>query len=328
MRNKRLRGDAPQTETIEQWTARQALKASDRDLELSQKQKAEAELYEKHKEIFKKNPELYQQIYHEKNNVRDKLTEDISRKVARDVLIELTNKRHEILGRKTKLQEDVMNKVFKGNFDEAMRPIAEELATLDAEIRKYTTINLSKITQTPINTSLQSARQVYSPAQDASLLDTTRGIGRNYTLNENYEPEKIDRESLTEKQIKEMYAQEEPEKKPDQASESENKPSQPGYIPLAEKAQLSGSLYPNHTEGMMSSLNAREASYTPDAYRDSKETVSYAKETEQLLAEAAQEIAQEQVVTPENTQEWHAFVNKLADTLFRFTSVKRYPWGW
>jgi hypothetical protein len=83
----------------------------------------------------------------------------------------------------------------------------------------------------------------------------TRGLGRNYILDENNEPVKIDRAALTKEHIEDIFANE-----INQNDETEIRQQK-------EKTNLSGSLYPNHTEGMVSSLNNHEASLVNNTYK-------------------------------------------------------------
>ncbi len=304
MRSKRLRGNDTPEETLEQWTARQTIQGSSRDFEETRQKKAKQELYDKHSEIFKKNPSLYTEIYGEKNNVRDPRTQDISGRVAREVVLDLENKRHEVLGEIIRLKADKLEGNYTDAYDEDLAILNRKVADLDSEIKKYTEINLTKTTTISPKNSLLRNKQVYSPRNDNT--DMSEGLGRNYTLDEHNNPIKIDRAALTQVGIEDIYAQ-------------ENNPLEdkaPGVRHLKEKVLLSDGLYPNHTEGMV-------------PYLDEHKGMSASKAHTQEEGEAEEVVALEkQSKNPESQKERHTIVNKLTDVLFRYPSTRLHPWGW
>ena len=310
MRSKRLRGDKAQEEKLEQWTARQATQSYSRQLEETRQEKAKQELYDKHSEIFKKNPSLYQEIYGEKNNVRDPLTQDISGRVAREVVLDLQKKRHGVMAKIIQLEADKLEGSYTDKYDADLAALNKEVVDIDTETKKYTEINLTKTTTIPQNNSLLRNKQVYSPRKDNT--DMSEGLGRNYTLDEHNNPIKIDRAALTQAEIKDIYAQEN--------NPLDDKTS--GVRHLKEKVLLSDGLYPNHTEGMVPYL---------DEHKGISASEAHAQETAQLAEEEeAEEIAppEKQPQNPESQKERHVAVNKLTDVLFRYLSTRLHPWGW
>lgn len=305
IRNKRLRGKEEKEEKAGDWKARQDTDAWIKEAQNKIKNLSSTELKEKHARMFERDPILYKHIYGKESSVRDQKTDEIAKKqlenkpsikTPKELLAELIQERDELENRWKNLYQDITNGTAFGNPEGEKKILRARIELLNERIQLFTKIVLNEITKHPS----QLGREVYSPAQDASLNDSTRGIGRNYEFNEQYQPVKINRELLTEKEILELGN---------------------------EKTQLSGSLYPNHTEGMVSSLTEEETKNAQGAYR----VQPGAKENEQVFDEAVEKepeaVSQETVVNQEAQKERHTFVNKLSTWLFGYPSTKKYAWG-
>ena len=333
LRNRRLRGSAGASETLQERNERLRREQETVDITQSREINNKAELFEKHNNMFDRNPSLYKEIYANQNKVRDQITEDLSTIALADTpvpsederrsnfiknlvartpeehLEDLIAQKESIVGRKRKLMEMSMNNDAPENHKEMMETVENELRSITNEIQKYTDAIVSKFRTTktePTNESLLSRKQVYNPEQDESLTDMTRGLGRNYILDENNEPVKIDRAALTKEQIEDIYA-------------SEINPNDPSGIQhQKEKVNFLGSLYPNHTEGMVSSLNNNEASLVDNTYK--VDTLNSAQALYNKDLQAMEDIQAEQDSLSEQPDRTPS-ENQVKEKLFRVGKV-------
>lgn len=326
VRSARLRGTDDALETLGERSVRLKSEEGSADIAQTRALNNKAELFEIHKKMFEENPTEYRNIYANKNKVRDSLTEDISthtlanintpsaqEEVARkaflknlvglspqEYLKELAVQKHDTMKKKQELVLNNLNGITLENYDVVLGELDAQLALIQGEEKKYTAAILSKFTKTEVAPK-PTLRQVYRPSQDDSLGDTTRGLGRNFEVNENNEVVKINKENLTQEQIETDFA-----------NEVNPKDSQ-AIRPLQEKINLADSPHSTHTMGMSPLFNEEEDESPQHAFSNEDiETVRQQTEVE----EATKKLQEEQE-SKERANEKLVQGGKLFDSLVK-----------
>lgn len=279
----------------------------------------EIELIQKHEDMFKRDPELYKHLYGRTNGARDEKTSNISSnipeaqtvKTTKEILKELTDTRDQLEAKRRALISDMAGGIAFGNPVAEEKVLRAEIELLDEQINKYTQQALAEIT----HSTLVTTKQVYSPTQvsDPSLTDNIRG---QFVTNEKGKTSPLDRTKLSQEDLAKLRAN------AGYTVDEEGNVVPIVYEKLTEQEMvardgsfglLRDSTSPNHTNGMVSPLDIQAA----DPIENPK-----------IEVEIEEKIQRPEPVTPENQKERHSFVSKLADTLFKFPSVKKYTWGW
>ncbi len=297
LRNKRLRGNTSQEETLEERAARQHAQENDKDKEESRKAKSHEESVKRHAEMFKRDPDLYEHVYGQKNNQRDSLTEKTAlipqqeQKTPKEFLQILIQKKADLESRWKKLLDHISKGTALGSPEIAEEELVSDIAELDREIQKYTKMVLNDM---GYNNSHTHYKQVYSPMHDHSL-------------------DKQSREGA--------HVKKEPS--------SLILPDIQLDTPLEKKSLgidtvlLSESTHPSHTEGMMRPIDM-------DQNRGAEQTGLAQNNQESKEDDDApkNELLEKEVEDPEKNRERFATVGKVADKVFTFPSIQMKPWGW
>lgn len=326
MRSARLRGTDDAKETLGERSVRLKREEGSADIAQTRALNNKAELFEIHKKMFEENPTEYRNIYANKNKVRDSLTEDISTHTLADIdtpsaqeevarktflkslvglspqeyLKELAVRKHDTMKKKQELVLNNLNGITLENYDVVLGELDAQLALIQGKEKKYTAAILSKFTKTEVAPK-PTLRQVYRPSQDDSLGDTTRGLGRNFEVNENNEVVKINRENLTQEQIETDFANE------------VNPNDSQAIRPLQEKINLADSPHSNHTKGMSPLFNEEEDESPQHAF--SNEDIE--KVRKEIEEEQATKKLQEEQESKERANEKLVRGGKLFDSLVK-----------
>lgn len=310
MRNKRLRGNEPKEENVDFWQARQDMNLWLKNMQTGVKAKSSSELSTTHKEMFARDPVLYKHVYGTENPVRDAKTEAVISKTMqgkpvqspKELLEDLTKERDflELLWKK--LHDDIAKGVAFGNPEGEKKVLHARIELLNERIQKYTKLVLDEVTHPTHNVTGLSAKQMYSPQEDPSLNDPTRG---EYVQNEKGNIVPLDTTTLTEAEVRNLGK---------------------------ESGELRNSVHPNHTSGMVSSLNQKEAQGIQDAnFQPEKPYRTDTLENAQALYNKDEQVLREKMeaveVAPDNQKERHYTVNKLANWLSGYPTTKKFKWG-
>lgn len=332
IRSARLRGTNDVIETLGERSARLSREEGSTDITQTRVLNNKAELLGIHKDMQERNPDLYNEIYANKNIVRDTLTEDISthtlantkippitemdtrknflknlvEKTPQEHLKELTERKHTLAGKKQELLVNNLHGIITEGYEEKLKAIEEELLSITEEEKSYTDVILGKFNKAevePTTNSFLSEKQVYSPAADT--FDYSQyGIGRNYEVDENGQQVKINRAELTKEQIEKTYAY----------SDEVNTKDPQETRRLKEEVILSDGLYPNH-RGMSKIITENEARNVEGAtplitMGEGAQEISYPEVDPEQPTEQDTE-------TPEKVKEKLAKVGKLFDSLIK-----------
>ncbi len=291
MRSKRLRGDGPKTETLEEYDKREKLEKVVTDAKNSDEhQENQDELRKKHQEMFARDPDLYKHIYGGGNKVRDDVTEKISSEILpsksaqtpKEYLIALI-KEKEVLEKKWQaIYDDIAKGTAVGNPTGEAKVLRAQIELLDLRIAKYTKVILDDQIHKPEHSSFVTNKMVYSPTDEVQPTPGAVNIGRELLTNR----EEI--EALGKEQV-----------------------------------NVATSVLPHHQSGLISTLTPQQAGIAEGAIHlepgamDNTDLERYKTENPEA-----------KVVSVENKQERQTFVQKLVDVLFTFPKVRMNKWGW
>ena len=293
MRSKRLRGNMPQIETIEEWQARQKANTTPKtDLEETIALRNNTEIRLKHQEMFERDPELYKRIYGAHNPVEDIVTREIANRTPQEFLIVLALEKEELLRKKIDFMTN-KETTQPEDFTNGIAEFDQELHELGEKIKKYTDISITpyqKISTPSETTTHLTATEVYSPLHEVADDTQPQQSGRNFQVNENEQPVKEDGS---------LFSSAELDQHP-QVMIPLNESLQGGMVPLQREESAHHAKNNEHPKV--------EPITTP---------ISAPRPTPRI--------------SPENEEEKKkrfTYIQKLATTLFTFPSIKKKPWGW